>query len=196
MEASNRCPKCGTVVRATDRFCTECGADVIRESYRKAKPKRRYGLLGWGTLAILLACVFCTVIAKLGSSVTGSTTRGPLATATAKTVSDVDFYGIREQFEDMTDAQKRTLSRSINGKRVEWQGWIDDVQESGRIFVDMDPPETFLSVFDVTFAIPRSDVLEYSLGQQIVFQGDIESITELLGFTVRLDDAEIISVRK
>lgn len=96
--------------------------------------------------------------------------------------------------DDLTDAQWRVYREEQEGRRVEeWTGWVSDVkQQRGdryELQVDMAPPETLLSVYNVTFEIEAERALEVSKEQQVVFSGVIKSVRRLLlSLTIELED--------
>ncbi len=177
--------------------CPQCGADL------PALPKRKKWPIVVGILGVLVVCAIAASIAGNGEeSTSGTATRLPAATATPKPtptpkpIADIVFVEVRDKRAAMTDAQWDNYRKPLIGQRVEWVGWVSDVDDKGsrgKILVDMDPPDTFLSTFDVSFYIPKEEVLKYNKDQEITFQGDIDSITDILGsLLVSLEDVTVI----
>ena len=95
-------------------------------------------------------------------------------------ISDIDYFDIRENYEKMTEVQWKEYSNGLIGKVIKWTGYIDDIKEDGKVWIDMDPPEETLSLQDVYINIPKADILNYNKDQKITFQGIIEEISIIL----------------
>ena len=98
----------------------------------------------------------------------------------------------------MTDAQWDDYCKPLVGLRVRWTGWVDgakDYTSYGELLVDMDPPEEVLRSYDVSFRIPKSDILKYNKDQKITFEGDIQNLDETLfetGIRVKPENALVL----
>jgi len=111
-------------------------------------------------------------------------------------ISNVSYYHLRDRMKSMTEAQWKDYARSIRGQRVQWSGWVEDVNEKFlggyELWIDMDPPGQ-LSVSDVEFDIPADVALRLKKDQEVVFRGTIRSALDTLGVcSVHLADAEVI----
>lgn len=94
----------------------------------------------------------------------------------------------RSVFDELTDVQFNQLREELKDKKVTWSGYLDDVKEKWfggfEIQIDMDPPETFLSVYDVSLTV-SSDMKDFvstlTKDKQVKFEGKIKSIQKVLG---------------
>lgn len=96
----------------------------------------------------------------------------------------------------MTEAQFNQRSDELKGQRVEWSGWVEDVNEKllggYELWVDMDDPSILISVQDVQFDIPDELALQLQKDQRVDFTGTIRSIINLLGSTqVTLENVSV-----
>lgn len=123
-----------------------------------------------------------------------------LALSEALEQGNITFEKFRSVFDGFTDVQFKQLRGELVGKKVTWSGYVDDVKEkwfSGfAVQVDMDPPETFLSVYEVTLAV-GSDMEDFvgtlTKGKQIKFRGRITSIRKLLGkLIINIEDVTFL----
>ena len=104
------------------------------------------------------------------------------------------YAEVIDNHDNMTDAQWSLYRETLPGRRVTWQGWIDEVDEKGDVLVDMDPPDTLFSVFDVRFDIPVADILEYNKDEKVTFEGTVDSVVSILGKLVfNLEPCTILS---
>jgi hypothetical protein len=96
--------------------------------------------------------------------------------------------------EGMTDAQRNQYSESLKGSRVEgWRGTIDDVDEGEifggfTIYIDM-VTDNFGA--EVHIDVSKEVALSLNKGQEIVFSGDIKSVSDILGITVFIENVTI-----
>jgi len=113
-------------------------------------------------------------------------------------LSSVTYTEIRNSMEPMTDAQFKAYVRSLEGKKIRWTGYVEDVKETSatdyKLLVDMDSPSVWLSVYDVSFEVPNSVALSLKKDQQVEFEGIISSISNVLGVHVEvsLKQAKVI----
>ncbi len=113
-------------------------------------------------------------------------------------VSKLSYYSMRQKMASMTEAQWKDYARSINGQRVQWTGWVEDVNEKFfggyELWVDMDSPDELLSLQDVTFDIPADLALKLRKDTRVTFSGTIGSALDVLGScSVNLEDATVIN---
>jgi len=111
--------------------------------------------------------------------------------------SSVTYAEIRNSMNSMTDAQWGAYVRSLEGEKIRWTGYVEDVKEtySGdyELLVDMDAPEVLFSVYEVSFKVPSSVSLSLNKDQQIEFEGIISSVSSMLGMLdVSLKQAKVI----
>lgn len=115
----------------------------------------------------------------------------------AQAVADLSFREIRRSKENMTDIQWEEFSESLKGKRVRWNGYVEDVSKKMfggyEVLVDMDPPSEQLSVQDVNFSIPKEQAASLKKDSPISFEGVISSVMSILGsIQVSLKDAKVL----
>lgn len=146
----------------------------------------------FGSLAsLLLACIDDETIEKARSTPRPQVTDTSLEVATF----GVSFFTIRDNHRVMTEAQWNIYWGTLIGKRVRWTGWVSDVWErderGGQVYVDMDRPDSLIT-FDVSFWIPKEDVLKYDKKQRITFEGTLSSVwTFMSAIDISLDDVEM-----
>jgi len=111
-----------------------------------------------------------------------------------------DFIAIREQIRnpDLTELQRKKMIEPYFGKKVLWQGWVEDVkeEESGGYvcFVDMDSPEVFFSVYDLKIQVDSELALKLRKNQIVYVTGVIKSIDVVAGiFSVELINPKLIT---
>ena len=97
----------------------------------------------------------------------------------------------------MTDAQFKAYARSLEGTKIRWTGYVEDVKETSsgdyKLLVDMDPPSVLFSVYEVSFKVPSSVALSLNKDQQVEFEGVISSVSTMLGMLdVSLKQAKVI----
>jgi len=153
--------------------------------------KKILGILG--ALALLCACV--GIVMSFGDTSGGSRTTAPAAPASTPEPAP-SYATIRAQMEGMTEAQFKQYARSLKGKRVQWTGWVEDVNETlfgnYEVWVDMDAPDELFSVQDVTFDVPADVALSLRRDQKITFTGIIDSALNVLESTqITLSDVTI-----
>jgi len=111
-------------------------------------------------------------------------------------ISDLDFFTIRNDAEKMTDAQWAKYAEDVTGKRVHWKGYIENIEEGGKVWLDMDSPTEVISVQDVYLNVPEEDALKYNKDQAIEFEATIDRIDKILGsMSIDFEDLKIISVK-
>ncbi len=101
---------------------------------------------------------------------------------------DITFEKFRSIFDELTDVQFCELREELKDKKVTWSGYLEDAKEKWfggfEIQIDMDPPEAFLSVYDVSLTV-SSDMKDFvstlTKDKQVKFQGKIKSIQKVLG---------------
>lgn len=108
----------------------------------------------------------------------------------------VEFETIRSNMNNMTSIAWDDYTKSLQGQRISWSGWISDVKEQWfggyKILVDMDPPGS-ASVQDVYIEnLDRSVAGQFRKDQKVRFSGNIKSVMSVLGScAVTLEDASI-----
>lgn len=97
----------------------------------------------------------------------------------------VDFETIRNNMKGMTSVAWSDYTKSLQGQKVNWSGWVADVKQQWlggyKILVDMDPPKT-ISVQDVYLEDIDKDVAtRFGKGEHVRFSGTIKSVTYVFG---------------
>jgi DNA-directed RNA polymerase subunit RPC12/RpoP len=116
-----------------------------------------------------------------------------------KEISDIKFFTIRTNMEKMTEAQFKEYKKTIEGSRIKWTGWIEEVEEKNsdnyKLYVDMDSPDTLLSIQDVYIDnIPKDIALKLQKDNRVTFIGDISSVHNILSACqVSLENVELIN---
>lgn len=187
--AMKPCRECGTEVSTSAKVCPHCG---------KKSPADRLNLpakLFVGFIAIL-------AIWQVVSQSSGQSPTADIATAAVVPTPPVDttlsFADIRRQMRsDLTEAQFNALARSLEGRRVRWRGWVEDVNEKAlggyELWIDMDRPSDAMSVQDVTFDVPADLALSYRKDSRVSFEGTIDEVMNVLGsLQVELKDARVL----
>lgn len=158
--------------------------------------------VGLGALTCLFVAVLIAIIVSrgmtTGTSVSSSyaQTNQLQAVDMQATTNSITFAEIREKNKALTGVQWRQYTEQIQGRVANnWSGWIDEVSDSGgyHVMVDMDPPDTSLSVYDVRFPTNQQVALSLSKGQRISFSGHIERVSDLLGARIDMVDVDILS---
>lgn len=110
--------------------------------------------------------------------------------------AEQSFIAMRKKITDtsITDIQRKQIIKSYIGKRVSYQGWVEDVQEKGgRYFclIDMDSPNVAFSLYDFKIQISESAAMSLRKGQIIYVAGKIKRIDNTISFQVDLSDMQI-----
>ena len=109
-------------------------------------------------------------------------------------ITDLDFFEVRKNLESMTEAQWKNYIMDVEGKRIHWTGYVDEVEDNGEIWIDMDAPDE-LSVQDMYISVPKEDALKYNKDAKIEFEGTIRDVGSILGsMSIQFKDIVVISV--
>ncbi len=130
-----------------------------------------------------------------GPTKTPLPTNTPLATNTPPLPAP-PFTEIRSKVEGMTEAQWKAYLPTLKGMSVEnWTGWVEEVNVQGNkyeLWVDMDSPDELFSSQDIYFPIPADIAMQLQKDQKVVFSGQIERVSELLGsISIYLENATL-----
>lgn len=187
--ATKPCQECGTEVSTSAKLCPHCG---------KKSPT------GGLNLSAKLFVGFIALLA-IGQIVSQSSEQSPTADVTTAAMlptppvdTTLSFASIRHQMRsDLTEAQFKALARGLEGRRVRWRGWVEDVNEKAlggyELWIDMDSPSDAISVQDVTFDVPADLALSYRKDSRVSFEGTIDNIMNVLGsLQVELKDASVL----
>jgi len=122
---------------------------------------------------------------------------GSKSATIAVPLSSVIYTEIRNSMKSMTDAQFKAYARSLEGKKIRWTGYVEDVKETSsadyKLLVDMDAPEVLFSVYEVSFEVPSLVALSLNKDQQVEFEGIISSVSSMFGMLdVSLKQAKVI----
>ena len=100
---------------------------------------------------------------------------------------------IAKELDGMTDAQSNRYLDTLKNSRVEnWQGKVSEVDEGFlggfTVIVDMDE-SSFTNI--VTFDVSEDIALLLSKGDTIVFSGDVDYVSDILGLSIHVKNVEI-----
>jgi hypothetical protein len=138
--------------------------------------KWRYVVIGLGTLVVvsLLCCVTgLFVLGVIGSASSGSA--GP-----TPTVSSLQLEDIMRNKKALTDAQWKRYQAAMVGVRVAWTCRVNEVMESGRVWVNPVGESSSRWMIDLG-PLPRSVYMGFSRGQLVSFESTIKYHETLLG---------------
>ena len=95
-----------------------------------------------------------------------------------------------------TSIQWSDFTKPLKGQRVQWSGWIVEARQKTfggyEVWIDMDPPNTPLSVQDVSFDVTAEVARSLSKGQRVAFTGTITSIVDVFSSCqINLKDARL-----
>lgn len=112
-------------------------------------------------------------------------------------ISSLSFKEIRLNMESMTDLQFEEYAKSNKGKRIKWEGYVEEVSEKlfggYEVLVDMDSPNVPMSIQDVTFELSKKQAILLKKDSRVVFEGTITSVRSILtSLQVSLDEAQVI----
>ena len=118
----------------------------------------------------------------------------------ATTANAESFISIREKIKDtkITELKRQEIIETYIGKRVVWNGWVDNVKAEGGTFycrVDMDPPETIFSASDLRLVVNESVAKSLKRDQPVRVTGTIKAIDTTLGFRVKLNKGYTVEAR-
>jgi hypothetical protein len=192
--------------RSTMNQASNNQADETTRDKPQAKKGKKTILIIIGIISLLCICSIIGAginnnesegesVASIRSEATKAIrpTNTPLPTPTPKVINEeLDFFVIRTNAKEMTEAQWKNYVPTVIGQRILWQGWVTEVDENGKMNIDMDPPGS-LSLYDVSLRIPKEDALKYNKDQPITFEGDIKSASynSLFGMSINLTDTAI-----
>jgi len=112
----------------------------------------------------------------------------------------IPFSTFREQISRLMDAQFKEWRVYLLGKRVLWQGWVENVKKewygSYTIFVEMDEISTASAEYDVSIVLSSNQkdlALGLQKGMEIKFKGNIYDISKTSGrLVVIIKNVELI----
>lgn len=109
-------------------------------------------------------------------------------------VANLSFFDIVEQYNARTDVQREGYINSLKGKRVIWDGYIDNVnQDMLSIHVWVYPTDYTQDTTRFYFDVPVSQAGKFSRGQKIRVDGKIaEAGYWIRQFQVKLSDVDVI----
>jgi len=115
----------------------------------------------------------------------------------SKAVESISFADIKYNMTNMTELQFKEYVKSLEGKTIRWNGWVEEVEEKlfggYRVLIDMDSPSDIASVQDITFEVPKEQAISLKKDEMITFEGKISSILNILtSLQVSLDNARIV----
>ena len=102
-------------------------------------------------------------------------------------LDSITFGTIRDYYNNSTEARWDIYKVQQKGKRIEWTGWVDDVEKDMfgdyyTVNIDMDSPEDIFSIYDLTLNnISETTALKFTKLQKTKFNGIIESMDDILG---------------
>ncbi len=160
-------------------------------------PKKKTDWWVYALLIIFVPLLLCLCFGtKFGTKFgTGNSSKISNPFTSKKPITNLSYSEIRNKQKNLTGIQWDEYEKSIMGKRVQWQGFIDeikpDITGANIVWIEMDNPPDAIS--DVFFEYPEEKSLDYSKGQPIEFQGDFDGGIEIIFFVVELKDAEILN---
>ena len=97
------------------------------------------------------------------------------------------YMALRDRIGEMTTVEAEAFAKSLEGRKVEWQGYVQDsqsIREGGyRILIDMDPPARRWSLADVIIPISasipggRELAHDFTKDERVRFKGTIIDAT-------------------
>ena len=105
------------------------------------------------------------------------------------------FDYIRKSERSMTEAQFAEYAKPFVGKYIRWTGWVDSVEKDGSSYtvkVDMDPPSTLFSVYEVHLEnIDEYQALKIQKNQKLTFAGNIYSMSKDISLNIHIKPATL-----
>jgi hypothetical protein len=183
----------------------EPGADPYQDPYYAqqdfydypAAPGRARSpwLLVGGVAAFLLVCVGACCLGLVAAELLLSAdvalpfTNKATPTVELEAGSSVpapSYDEIRIRMGEMSELEWAEYTQSLRGTMAEnWSGWVLNVGQTlpdqYEIQIDIDPPGTPQSTYDVSFRTPNSQAMALQPGQALTFSGRIESVENVMG---------------
>ncbi len=109
----------------------------------------------------------------------------PVATLTlARHTNEITLKEIQTKYESMTGLQRTQYIKTLAGKRVYWNGKVDEVESNGDIRVDLGQKATYRITLK---GVPQSIGINFNKSKPIAFDATISNANDFLGLNIDLD---------
>jgi len=138
--------------------------------------------------------LLCTAVLLLSICMCCATTPTGPAASPSPQLTAPPFTEVRRQHATMTTAEWDVFRDTLIGARVDWEGWVSDVQalsDGYMVFVDLDPPHAATPLGnDVNLTVTDRRAAALQKGDRICFSGTVVDVwVPLTTLTVKLADA-------
>lgn len=122
-------------------------------------------------------------------TIINTSTITPSPSPTEDLLLKIKLQNFDSYYNSLTDLQQEAFIRNLSGKTVDWNGYVDDVQEDGTVIIHI--PETFIGAVYLQH-VPLDVAATINKSSYIHFTGTIERASDTLTLSVYLIDVEFV----
>ena len=177
-----KCKNCKEEIDAKAVVCPKCGVKVKKAFYKKP----------WFIIAV--AIVIVAAIASCGGDEESKKVSEEVANVEASATEEIVYeeYSVSELINDL-DSNALKAEKTYDGKNLKLTGKVSNIDSDGE-YISLEPSDNSFSFTSVQCYISDEAqlemVMELSVGQNITVYGEVTSVGEILGYSLKLHKIE------